>query len=287
MGIKIRTIKDIRLYLSDQLKDIYPEPEIRALINIIIKTVTGSEKLHQLSLPGQIISEEHAGRIAEITEGLRTGKPVQYVLGETTFYGYTIRLSSDTLIPRPETEELVDIIIKQNSPFTGRILDACTGSGCIAVALAGKLPGSDVAGFDISEGAIVTARENALLNRTDVRFFIADVFAASSFGGSYDIIVSNPPYVRESEKKSMARNVLEFEPHLALFVPDSDPLLYYRAILAIAEGSLKSKGKIYFEINEALGNEMRLLLSSAGYRDVEVIRDINDRQRFVKAVKNG
>lgn len=287
MGIKIRTIKDIRLYLSDHLRDIYPEPEIRALTNIIIKTVTGSEKLHQLSLPEQIISEGDANKIAWITDELRAGKPVQYILGETTFYGYTLKLSSDTLIPRPETEELVDIIVKQNRGFSGRILDACTGSGCIAIALAGELTGSEAAGFDISAGAISIAKENACLNKINVSFFVADVFSFTKDAETYDIIVSNPPYVRESEKKLMAKNVLNFEPHQALFVPDSDPLVYYRAILSFAERALKNRGKIYFEINEALGNEVKNLLSSAGFGEIDIIVDLYDKKRFIKAVKNG
>jgi release factor glutamine methyltransferase len=287
MGIKIRTFKDIRSYLSDQLKNLYPEPEIKALTNIIIKTVTGSEKLHQLSLPEQIISEFHAKRIIEITDELLTGKPVQYVLGETTFYGCTLKLNGEVLIPRPETEELVDLIIKQNQGFSGKILDACTGSGCIAIALAGELPGSEVSGFDISEGALNVAMENAKLNRINARFFIADLFAYPESDDIYDLIVSNPPYVRESEKKSMSKNVLDFEPHQALFVPDSDPLTCYRALLEIAKRSLKKDGSIYFEINEALGSEMSDLLKSAGYREVMVRRDLNNRDRFVKALKNG
>ena len=177
MGVNIQTIKDIRLYLSEQLKGIYQDPEISALTNIIIKTVTGISRLHHLALPEQNISEINALKIIKICNELKTGKPIQYILGETNFYNCIIKLNEETLIPRPETEELVDLIIKENRGFTGKILDIGTGSGCIAIALAMNLPGSSVTGFDISEGAIKIAGENSRLNNVTVSFFRADVFS--------------------------------------------------------------------------------------------------------------
>ena len=287
MGIKIRTIQEIRSYLSDQLKNIYPDPEIRALTNIIIKTVTGAKRLHHLALPEQIISENHSKKIVEITNELKNGKPVQYILGETSFYGCQLKLNKYTLIPRPETEELVDLVIKENREFTGSILDACTGSGCIAIALAVNLPGCSVSGFDISEGAIEITRENNSLNRAKVSFFRADVFKFDyNLTGKTDIIVSNPPYVRNLEKKFMQKNVLDYEPHEALFVPDSDPLVFYRGILEIGYKLLLKGGKIYFEMNEALGNDMVQLLESYNYSAISIVKDINNKDRIIKGIKN-
>jgi release factor glutamine methyltransferase len=287
MGIKIRTIKEIRSFLSDQLKGIYPDPEIRALTNIIIKTVTGSVRLHYLALPEQIIPEIHTKRIIAITGELKKGKPIQYILGETSFYGCRLRLNNNTLIPRPETEELVDLVIRENHGFTGSIMDACTGSGCIAIALAVNLPACSVSGFDISEGAVEIAKENTILNKTKVSFFRADVFNFNYYAtGKFDIIVSNPPYVREIEKKFMQKNVLDHEPHGALFVPDSDPLVFYRGILEIADKILHDGGKVYFEINEAFGKDMEELLESNNYSGISIVKDINSKDRIIKGIKN-
>lgn len=286
MGVNIQTIKDIRLYLSEQLKGIYQDPEIRALSNIIIKTVTGISKLHHLAFPEQKISEIKARRIIRIGNELKSGKPIQYILGETNFYSCTIKLNEETLIPRPETEELVDLIIKENIGFTGEILDIGTGSGCIAIALAKNLPGSSVTGFDISGGAVKIAGENSRLNNIPVSFFRADVFYFDpTTYTKANIIVSNPPYVRDLEKKLMNRNVLDFEPHAALFVRDSDPLVYYRAILELAGIILTDEGKIYFEINEAFGRVMVELLECYKYSDISIVKDANGKARIIKGIK--
>jgi release factor glutamine methyltransferase len=288
MGVNIQTIKDIRFYLTDELNEIYEEPELTALANIIIKTLTGVTKLHQVYLSDQKITIEQADRCIGICRELKSGKPLQYILGETIFYDYTIKLTSATLIPRQETEELVHLVINENKGFKGKILDFGTGSGCIAIALAGNLSGSDITGFDISDEALDVARENGKLNNVNVTFRKADIlnFDFSLVAGA-DIIVSNPPYVRNSEKKLMNRNVLEFEPHQALFVSDSDPLVFYREILNIAEKILKPKGKIYFEINEALGTSMVNLLETFGYADIMIMKDINEKDRIIKGLKNG
>ena len=287
MGVNIQTIKDIRLYLSEQLKETYPNHEISALTNIIIKTITGISKLHNLALPEQHISDVNAIKIIKICDELKSGKPIQYILGETNFYNCIIKLNADTLIPRPETEELVDLIIKENRGFAGAILDIGTGSGCIAIALAMNLPDSSVSGTDISEMALKIAGENSRLNKVPVSFFRSDVFSFDyTHNIKADIIVSNPPYVRDLEKKYMSRTVLDFEPHLALFVPDNDPLLYYRAILELAEKILMEGGKIYFEINEAFGKEVAELLKLFRYSDISVLNDISDKARIIKGIKN-
>lgn len=288
MGVNIQTIKDIRFYLTQELEKIYQEPELSAIINIVIKTVPGISKLPQLYLADKTVSHEQALRIIDICKDLQSGKPIQYVLGETIFYDCIIKVNSSVLIPRPETEELVHLIINENSGYDGNIIDFGTGSGCIAIALAGNIPGAKITGLDISEDALDLARENALLNNVRVSFIKNDIldFQYNSVSET-GIIVSNPPYVRNSEKQSMSSIVLDFEPHSALFVHDSDPLVFYRAILHTADKILISEGRVYFEINEALGNPMRELLNFFGYTDVKVITDINNKERIIKGIKNG
>ena len=287
MGYNIRTIKDIKPYLVRELIEIYPEPEINALATIIIKTLFGVSRLHAITQPQDPISKKKADEIITICNELRSGKPLQYILEETSFYNCIIRLNPHVMIPRPETEELVDLIIKENRGYRGEILDAGCGSGCIAIALAVNLPGTKVTGIDISEEAIRISQENALLNNAVVSFLQTDILNPGlKSPDSMGIIVSNPPYILESEKVHIAKNVLDFEPHRALFVPDSDPLLYYRAILKMAEKVLIPSGKVYFEINEAFGLQMTGLLKSTGFSSVEVIRDINVKDRIVKGIKN-
>lgn len=287
MGVKIQTIKDIRFYLANELTELYSKEEIRALSDILIKTVTGITKLHELYDNGFEISASAAEKIFDLVVELKSGKPLQYVLGETRFYNCTIKVNSSTLIPRPETEELVDIIIRENNGYTGNILDFGTGSGCIAIALAFNLPFSSVTGVDISEEAIITAKENAVLNRVNISFIKEDIFNFDpSSVDRVGIIVSNPPYVRNSEKSLMNRNVLDFEPHLALFVPDSDPLVYYKTIIKLADEILFPHGLIYFEINEASGKSLFSLLETAKYSDIKIISDINGKERIIKGRKN-
>src|SRR5450759_289733 len=236
MGVKIQTIKDFRFYLAKELNAIYKEPEIRILADILIKTVTGITKLHQLYNNEYRLNDGEAQKVIEFVEELKTGKPIQYIVGETTFYNCTIKLNDSILIPRPETEELINLIIRENRGYQGNIIDFGSGSGCIAIALAANLTHSTLTGIEISADAIKIAQQNSVLNNVKVSFIKGDIFnfdpeEISKAG----IIVSNPPYVRESEKLLMARNVLDFEPPLALFVNDSDPLIYYKAILKLAD----------------------------------------------------
>jgi release factor glutamine methyltransferase len=282
----IQTIKDIKSYLLKELAEIYPQSEITALSNIIIKTLFKVSGLHVLTMPQDPVTKKQADRIISICRDLKRGKPIQHILGETSFYNCTIKVTPEVLIPRPETEELVDLIIKENKDFRGSILDIGTGSGCIAIALAVNLPGSKVTGIDNIEEAIRISQENGRLNNTSVSFLKNDIFKSDLRQiGNVGIIVSNPPYVRESEKKLMAGNVLEYEPPSALFVSDSDPLVYYNAILRTAEVILIRGGKIYFEINEAMGEPMVKLMNFCGYSGISVVKDINDKDRIVKAVR--
>jgi release factor glutamine methyltransferase len=286
MGIKIRTIKDIRSFLATELAGTYPDEEIRSLSNIIIRSVLGISSPHQLYLTERSVNVKQASEIMSVCRDLKSGKPIQYIIGETIFYDCIIKLNHATLIPRPETEELVDLLIRENIGYNGNIIDFATGSGCIAIAVASKLPGTILTGTDISDDALMIARENALINNVRITWVKDDILTPDT--GALEnagIIVSNPPYVRNSEKQMMNKNVLDFEPHRALFVADSDPLLYYRGILNKAVKVLNPKGKIYFEINEMLGEAMFLLLESYGYSDIKIISDINGKERIIKGIK--
>jgi release factor glutamine methyltransferase len=286
MGDNLQTVKDIRIYLQGELWDQYPEEEIKAISSMLLKSVLGTEKNYQIYMADLGITEDQVKKIINICKGLKLGKPIQYLLGETTFYGCLIRLNSDTLIPRQETEELVDLIIRENKDYKGTLIDFGTGSGCIAIALAANLPGLSVTATDNSVMALRQAEENAQLNNVKIRFINDDILdSESSPEQEAGIIVSNPPYVRNSEKKAMQKNVLDFEPHKALFVDDSDPLVYYRAILRKADTILSAGGKIYFEINEAMGESMTMLIRSFGYPNIKLISDINGKDRIIKAIK--
>ena len=213
---------------------------------------------------------------------LAKGEPFQYVIGSTPFSGLTFRVDGRVLIPRPETAELVEWVA-QDAAKTGALLDVGTGSGCIAISLAHRLPGWKVQGWDISDGALEVARENSRLNGTQVEFRKMDILNASD-DSRFDVIVSNPPYVLDSEKGQMEDTVLDYEPHLALFVSDSDPLLFYRAIAAFGHRTLNPGGRLYFEINPLKVEEMKDMLMGAGYRDVEVRNDIFGKPRMIKTI---
>jgi release factor glutamine methyltransferase len=288
MSVNILTIKQAKEFLLKELKDIYSEKEINFLSRVIIKTIFRTSGLHEIYKPDFLITPEQSDEIIRICNELRTGKPYQYVIGETEFLNCTIKVNPSVLIPRPETEELVDLIIRENKGFEGEVIDFATGSGCIAIALASNLVNARVTATDISVEALKIASGNAKLNNVAVNFIEDDIFQSKyPLEGRAGIIVSNPPYVRESEKSLMHRNVLDFEPYHALFVSDDDPLVYYRAIMKIAEKLLIPGGKIYFEINEALGRDLVLLLESSGFSEVGVMKDLNERDRFVKGLRNG
>jgi release factor glutamine methyltransferase len=287
MGVNIRTLKDIRSGLSGELKGIYPEEEINALASIIIRTLPYAKKLHQIYDPDLKIDVADIRRVNDIIKELKKGRPIQYIIGSTGFYNCTIKVNEATLIPRQETEELVDIIIRENKNFRGRIVDFGTGSGCIAIALAKNLSGASLTGTDISAEALFVSMENAVMNDVNIDFIKDDIINPERIlGVEAGMIVSNPPYVRDSEKQFMHRNVLEYEPLTALFVTDSEPLIYYRAILKTAKKILKPGGMIYFEINEAMGEEMLDLLGEFRYCNNRLINDLNGKARIIKGVKN-
>lgn len=286
MAVNLQTIKDIRNYLTEELGEIYPVQEINSITNLIITKVFDVDKIRLLRSKESPVTKEHSETIIKISKELKSGKPIQYIIGETLFYNCRISVNEHVLIPRPETEELVDLIIKENAGFKGRIMDIGTGSGCIAIALAVNLPGSKILATDVSILALATAAKNAKHNIVEITFFENDILNQDLTGiENHDIIVSNPPYVLNSEKEKMHRNILGFEPHDALFVPDNDPLKFYRAILEAAENKLNPRGRVYFEINEAMGKFMADLLESYKYSGVKIIKDINGKDRIVKGFK--
>jgi release factor glutamine methyltransferase len=255
---------------------------------MMIKAILKLDKLHIINDMNTSVPETESVIISKIIEVLKRGKPIQYILGETEFYNCRITLSPATLIPRQETEELVDIIVKENAGYKGQIADIGTGSGCIAIALAKNISGASVFGTDFSAEVIDIAKYNASINNVKVDFIHEDIFKPSKiFSINAGIIVSNPPYVRKKKKTFMHCNVLDYEPAAALFVDDSNPLVFYETILEIAVRILQIGGKIYFEINEAFGNEMNNLLKRFNYTNIELIKDINGKERFIKGTKNG
>lgn len=269
-----------------QLTGIFSENEIRSLTRIIAEQVCGIP-YHRLPVDKDTeISENEKQEIDRIVGRLKQSEPIQYILEEAPFYDLTFTVSPAVLIPRPETEELTEHIIRTHPDREIAVLDVGTGSGCIAVTLARHLPEARVTAIDISEEALCIARKNAARHCTGVRFIrtdILDPLAAGKIPGKYDLIVSNPPYVLESEKTGMERNVLDYEPGAALFVPDSDPLRFYRAIARLGKQKLNAGGFLYFEINARFGAATATLLEEEGYRPVRLIRDLSGKDRIIEA----
>ena len=274
-------LKEYFTGVCDLLSEVYPAEEARAMAFILFENRLHRRREDLYSRPDEEVREDPA--LADAVRQLRQHRPLQYVLGETECCGYLFHVDENVLIPRPETEELVRWITADWHGKTPRILDIGTGSGVIAVSLARNLPGAIVSALDVSPGALAVARENAGRNGANVTFTQADILKEFP-EGTFDVIVSNPPYVRESEKERMRRNVLDYEPHRALFVPDGDPLLFYRRIAAIGTRQLDSGGALYVEINESCGPQTADLMSEAGYADIELRTDIFGKDRMLKGV---
>lgn len=224
-------------------------------------------------------------KVCDVTRRLLDDEPVQYIFSRARFYGLDLKVTPATLIPRPETEELVDLIVRREAGRSDlRVLDACTGSGCIAVALYRNLPFARVDAFDISDKALEVARENNDRLRTRINIFKADALKLPApAAATYDIVVSNPPYISEREMKDMEQNVLRYEPHEALFVPDTNPLCFYHAIAAYAFSALKPGGALWFEINPLFASELAAYMAAAGWEDVTLVADMERKQRFLHA----
>ncbi|MBX0335087.1 peptide chain release factor N(5)-glutamine methyltransferase [Pontibacter sp. HSC-14F20] len=279
------TIQQTAQFIRESIQHAYPEPEAGAIAQLVLEHVLRKSRM-QLSLAQQEeLNPEQEEQVRQAVERLKKQEPVQYVLGTAHFYGLDLQVDERVLIPRPETEELVDLVVREHSGRIGlRVLDICTGSGCISLALAANLQADRVYGLEVSEGAMKVARANARQQKLPVAWLEQDVFEPIQgiAPHSLDIITSNPPYVKEQEKSLMRANVLEFEPHLALFVPDEDPLRYYRRIAEVGAGLLKKGGRLYFEINEQYGEEVRQLLLQAGFTQAQVVQDLFGKDRIVK-----
>ncbi len=271
--------------ISHSLSPLYSKEEIESITKLIFEKVLGLTRLQVYLNQHEIISAANLAQIKEILNRLSHFEPIQYILGETEFYGLKFIVNQAVLIPRPETEELVEWIVNDFKNLSPKILDIGTGSGCIPISLLKNLPEALAEAWDISSEALDVAKLNASLNQVDIGFCYADVLN-SVFPENqklYDIIVSNPPYVTQSEQSQMLKNVTDYEPDMALFIRDSDPLVFYRLIADIACSRLKTDGNLYFEINERFGNEVVELLKSKGFSNVVLKKDINGKDRMVKA----
>lgn len=315
-------MKNTTLYIQESLKALYPSEEIRWFIRLIYVHVCGWSYNQQLLCKDTQISEKEKEEIIAIVDRLKNREPLQYILGETEFYSLPLKVNPSVLIPRPETEELVDMIIKSplvrshasptaksHTPPTAqsctsptdqshapspdangeplRILDIGTGSGCIAIALAKHIPNAVVTAIDISEAALQTAKKNAEINQVKIHFIQSDILnmekAIGCISDRFDIIVSNPPYVKEAEMHDMNANVYDYEPHLALFVPDEDALLFYKVIADFALQKLTPNGVMYFEINPLCDTITADMLQRKGFAQTEIIRDLSGKNRFCTA----
>ena len=276
-------------HFIEMLCEGFTQREAEQLMRILLEDLFGIDRKRELMEPEMRIDEQQHAQLNNAVKRLLEGVPVQYITGKAWFDGLLFHVDESVLIPRPETEELVQKMasgLPKDKPF--RIWDVGTGSGCIAVALARRLPLAEIVAFDVSEKALATARNNALNNKVHVDFICDDVLHPQSeiWRQPIDVVISNPPYIRESERSSMERNVLDHEPSMALFVPDDDPLLFYRQIACLAKPQLKPHGAVWFEINEAMGEEMALLGQTLGY-EVSLFRDYNGKPRFALFLTEG
>ena len=285
-------LKDIQNIFHKELDAAFGENEVSSFFQILIAHYL---KLNRISLvlePELTLTKTEEQPLFEALSRLKNEEPIQYIIGETEFYGLPFKVNENTLIPRPETEELVEMIVDaaKSKNKTLKILDIGTGTGCIAVSLAKNLPQAQVFALDVSGEALKVARKNAQLNDVNITFFEADILNANSFNSEFinlefDIIVSNPPYVRDLEKAEIKNNVLDYEPHLALFVANKNPLQFYKAIAEFAQRKLKENGLLYFEINQYLGDEMIQLMEDNHFKEIELKQDVFGENRMLKGRK--
>ncbi|MEZ4874559.1 MAG: peptide chain release factor N(5)-glutamine methyltransferase [Flavobacteriaceae bacterium] len=278
------TLKELKHQFHNELKDIFPFQEIDSFYFLTVEKELGFSKSKVLLMANEPMSLGESIAVHKVLTRLKKQEPIQYILGETEFYGMPFKVTPATLIPRPETEELVDWMVSDNenrrSAFT--ILDIGTGSGCIAIALAKHLPNAQVTALDVSNAALTVATRNAQINKVAVSLLPMDILKANALPETFDIIVSNPPYVRVSEKTEMQKNVLDFEPASALFVEDAHPFLFYSKIAQLAQRHLKPNGLLYFEINEYLSKELVEVLGKEHFKSIEVRKDVFGKDRMIK-----
>ncbi|MBU0488247.1 MAG: peptide chain release factor N(5)-glutamine methyltransferase [Bacteroidetes bacterium] len=281
-------IRSLRKVFISELAPLYPENECRSMFAIVVEFVLGLNRTQQAISNDENIAVHDTTRLLAVLTELKTGKPIQYITGTTEFCGLQLEVNPDVLIPRQETEECIMHLVANYGEKIHRILDLGTGSGCIAISLAKHIENAGVFATDISEKAILTAKRNAIANQCNVNFSIWDMTVDdySGFPGLFDLIISNPPYITEAEKSLMHSNVLNFEPHSALFVPDDDPLKFYRHIASLGMEKLTSSGLLVVEINENLGNETSGLFSQTGFRNISLRHDVFGKDRFLFMQKN-
>lgn len=288
----MKTIQDVFDKFKTELSTVYDVNEVASLTLLTINEVSGLSNAAIKAFSDRDLTVAQSQKLTDILNELKTGKPIQYILGKTEFFGLPFLVNPLVLIPRPETEELVEWIlatIKGNHLQSGKILDIGTGSGCIPIALKKNAPDFDLSAVDISSSALATAQSNASLNQVDIEFIKDDILNPTSqisdLKSQISIIVSNPPYVTLTDKKQMHINVVDFEPHNALFVPEDDPLIFYRAIADFALSALiKPNGFLFFEINESLGKETVQLLGLKGFKNIELKKDMSGRDRMIRCL---
>lgn len=275
-------LKDYRANFIEKLTPLYDVMEAESFFAITMEELKGWKRTDLVLNPTAELSSAELEKWDDVLAQLEQHRPIQYIFEKAHFYGLEFAVNENTLIPRPETEELVEWIIHENKSRSGiSILDIGTGSGCIAISLAKNLPDSDVFAIDVSESALGTAKQNAETNKVNVTFLQKDILKTETLPNKFNIIVSNPPYVRNLEKAEIKQNVLEHEPHLALFVDDNDPLIFYRKIALLALSTLNENGQLYFEINQYLGDETLEMLEHYGFKNVMLRKDIYGNDRMV------
>lgn len=289
-------LKVLQHIFHNELDSLYGKDEVDSFFFILMEEFLNMNRLALSLQTNFIISKEEESLFFEALSKLKFEQPIQYILGKTEFFGLPFKVNEHTLIPRPETEELVGFVIKSLPSLSLesnslKILDIGTGSGCIAISIAKSVTNAEVIAMDISQQALKVARENALMNDVNITFIESDILNESLWDSKFkdfefDVIVSNPPYVRQLEKSEMNKNVLNNEPHLALFVDDEDPLVFYRAIAKCASQYLKRAGQLYFEINQYLGVEMIDLLDAFGFQNIDLKKDIHGNDRIIKGFKS-
>lgn len=270
-------------YIKQTLQGYYPDSEIVSMAKLLLTQVFGMSVIELYAGKDNSFSANEQKRLSDILIRLQKYEPIQYIIGTEYFYGLSFEVNKNVLIPRPETEELVDLIVQENKNRKVRVLDVGTGSGCIAISLAKNLERAEVTSWDISEGALQVAARNCRRNGVEVRLERKDVLQFSPSGEQFDIIVSNPPYITEKEKMDMDANVLDWEPGTALFVPDDNPLLFYRKIADVGMSMLTPEGRLYFEINRGYGKQTVDMLAGLGYRNIELRKDISQNDRMIRA----
>lgn len=277
-------ISELRTYFFKELKEDYPEEEIHSFFYLLTEYFLKMQRIDVSLNLNRLVSEDSRLKFEQAITRIKKQEPIQYILGETEFFGRTFKVTPATLIPRPETEELIRWILPHYTPAVAglSIIDIGTGSGCIAISLGAELHEAEITAVDISEEALKVAKQNASRHQVAVNFLQLDVLGDIAIDAKFDLIVSNPPYVRMLEKSQMQSNVLNHEPSLALFVSDHEPLIFYHRIAHFAKFNLKEGGQLFFEINEYLSEELVQLLQKEGFKSVEVMRDMFGKDRMLK-----